>query len=291
MFIYYCVFPFILFVFVHWFYIWFGRLVTEPYSKGVKISFWIAYAAFGIIFIYTNLIWSVEIVAGKHSSTEDDKSRYMRYDKYYSSLNNKYKKVNIAGIIDPQINIEFVATLLNNKEGCSTQHTISRHGDDWYTNEERIIYPRLRPGPFNIDIYLENYIEETNCKFSLKDGIDVYVFGDNQKHHFHHAKIYRQPDNYTDPSIISNEAAVILCKEGSIGRKAVTKCKNINSTSSALYALGKTNAIHLDLKTKGVISGNTLFFQNKGSSDFVSDAFSIAFRKFAICDIPSFDPR
>ncbi len=211
----YYVFPFVVFLLAHYFYYWLGKVVANPFSKGFKIVFWPIYIIFGIILIYTNLLWSVEPEIDKSIHSVIGSSQYKRYKKYYSNASNKYKKITISGIIDSSLNVVFQVTLINHKEGCASSFTISRHGNDWYSNEETIVYPKLKPGPYSIDIYLENYKDDTDCKFGLKNEIGVRVLGNNRNHSLHYAKITKHSDTHNDYRIIGNDIATIMCKEGS----------------------------------------------------------------------------
>lgn len=283
----YFVIPFILFLLLQFAYIKLGLYISKNHipSIALKRLFLCSYLSFGVLIVYTNLIWSVKEEPDKYVD-----QRYAAYDKYYanSDLVSKYKKISISGDVDPQLNVSFAVTLLNTTKGCHSLSTTSTQGEGWYKNTETVVYPIIKPGQYSIDIYLENYKKDTDCKFFIKDAINVGVYGNNLKHGFHSAKLTRKPEKYNDFRIIGHEIATIVCKDRFSNGKRLSECDNVNDPRSADFSLDNTKHVRLDFTTDGQISGNTRYIGNSLLPDFLKDTF----KKFLIGEgIPSYDPR
>jgi len=279
--------PFILFLLLQFAYIKLGLYISKNHIPNIALKrlFLCSYLSFGVLIVYTNLIWSVKEEPDKYVD-----QRYAAYDKYYanSDLVSKYKKINISGNIAPQLNVSFAVTLLNTTKGCNTRSTTSTFGEGWYKNTETVVYPIIKSGQYSIDIYLENYKKDTDCKFFIKDAIRVGVYGNNLKHGFHSAKLTKKPEKYNDFRIIGHESATIVCKDRFSKGKRLSECDNVNDPQSTEFALEHTKHVRLDFTTDGHISGNTRYIGNSLLPDFLKDAF----KKFLIGEgIPSYDPR
>jgi hypothetical protein len=295
--LFYYVLPFLGFLVAHWLYIWFGRLLISPFSKPTKVVFWVIYSAFGLILIYTNLIWSGDDTSLRMVDVAKDPARYAKYRRHYLDTTQYAPKVMITGEVGPSMHAEFSVNLINHDKHCQEEYTISRHGNGWYRHEERITYPPVGPGPYEIEIYLENHKTYSDCIFKAHEGIDVVVYGKRRQHSFHSAEIGPQRSKYRDHKLIEHESARIVCKEGTmIGRKKdgakgmeVTQCKNHADENTPLLAWGKTDTIRLDIVAEGEVTGRTLYYRGENSP--ITKMFLDTFRKFKIGEIPSFDPR
>ncbi len=110
----------------------------------MKIIFWLLYGLFGIIFIYTNIIWSHR----KHTKVQSIDFNY--------PINKKgsNEKINIYGKLDSNMSLAFNAYMKSN--------------DDHKCESIYFNYPMIEKNSYNVNLFLKYFSEDTNCTYKVQ---------------------------------------------------------------------------------------------------------------------------
>lgn len=270
--------PFLLFLFVHYLYFKTGQYISRKVRNQIlRLLFWFSYISFGMILIYTDTIWDAT-----EPSIANEQGRYDQYLKYYSDSDAKFKKITISGIIDSQLNVEFAVPLQNSYPECSNLNTTSTNSQGKHKIREYIKYPLLKPGPYSIDIFLENFNKDTNCKYTHEDYISIYVYGNGRQKNISYGHIATFDEDHQN---INRLQSKIICSDKKDGKRTISSCDFKNHPDSEPYVHGEASNLTLEITASGAVSGNTYYSQKPTNSanKFVNSLLTKVF----IFDLPN----
>ncbi len=270
--------PLFIFLILHYLFIKLGKYFSNKLPhKIAQTFFWTGYISFGIILIYTDIIWDAT-----EPSIANEQGRYDQYLKYYSDPDAKFKKITISGIIDSQLNVEFAVPLQNSYPECSNLNTTSTNSQGKHKIREYIKYPLLKPGPYSIDIFLENFNRDTNCKYTHEDYISIYVYGNGRQKNISYGHIATFDEDHQN---INRLQSKIICSDKKDSKRTISSCDFKNHPGSEPYIHGEASNLTLEFTASGAVSGNTYYSQKPTNSanKFVNSLLSKVF----IFDLPN----